>query len=95
MSVAKRSEAYDPALPTSSLISASFSHGRGQPLGIELADATLVALGERVPPRQGLGELMLDAGIVLAVDQRGEVPFGLEQLGVGEGVGGGGHGEGG
>ncbi len=71
------------------------SHGRGQPLGIELADATLVALGEGVRLRQGLGELTLDAGIRLAVDQRGEVPLGLEQLGIGEGVGGGGHGEGG
>ena len=50
-----------------------------------------VTLGEGVGSCHTLGELAFDAGIRLAVDERREVPLGLEQFGVGERVGGGGQ----
>ena len=48
MSVAKRSDAYEPALPTSSLISASSCMAVGQPGRVELRDLAGVAAANAV-----------------------------------------------
>jgi hypothetical protein len=59
---------------------------------VELGDVTCVALGELGRALGRLAQQPLDTLRALALDQGLEVPFGRQQLGVGEVVGGRGHG---
>ena len=70
------------------------AHRRADPVGVQVRDLAGVVGGERRRAVPALLEHPLGAGAVLAVDQRGEVPLGLEQLRVGEKVGSCGHGYG-
>src|SRR5204863_3542913 len=69
------------------------AHGGLEAVDVEVGHLAGVGLGEFAGAFAGLVEHLLDAGAILALEQRPEVPFGLEGFGVGEWVGSGRHGE--
>jgi len=56
------------------------AHRRGEAAGVQLGEPAGVRLGERPCPIAGLVERPLHASPFVAVDQRGQIPGGLEQL---------------
>jgi hypothetical protein len=66
-------------------------HGRGQAGGVQLGEPALVGGGERLRPAQGLGELPLNAVLLVAVDERSQIPAGVAKLRIGKVLGGGRH----
>ncbi len=60
------------------------AHRLDQAGAVELGDAAGVALGERVGAALGVGEHGVDGGLAGAVEQRGEIPGDLLDLGVGQ-----------
>ena len=91
VSVANRSEANEPALPTSSLISASSCMAAASPAASSSASLPAWALANAVARCSASSSCRGDAVVLVAVDQRAQIPGGLEQLRVGEVVGGGRH----
>ena len=81
-----------PARPAISSISRELLHRGDQARPVELGDLAGVACGERVGAGLGVGEQRVDAGLRIipgAVQEVGEVPRDLLQLGVADGLRGG------
>src|ERR1700733_1697629 len=66
-------------------------HRLGELSRRKLLDPADVRLGERIRAPRGLLELTLRAVVNIAVDERSEIPLGVEQFGIGEQLGGSGH----